>query len=411
MRAAFTRASCNPRGFSWLTLGIAVMVAMAVLIATQCGASAAQSPVSLGTAGNYKVLAGTTVTSTGLTQIDGNLGVSPGTVLTGFPPGTITGAQDVDDAASGQAQSDLTAAYSDAAGRAPTTSVSGDIGGATLTPGVYNAASTLGITGTLTLDAQGDPDGVFIFQIGTTLNTASDSNVVLTDGAQADNVFWKVGSAATLGEHSTIAGNILAMTSITAITGAAVYGRVLVINGTITLDDNTISLGSVSLTAPATLSWTDTLNGYDQSVVDTNTSDQAYTVVDATGTGAGWTVTAEATPFTGRATGAVLPDATVFETNGDPASESDTSVPAASCATGSSCTLPTPSGSIAYPVQITVAGSGTGQPVVIYDAKAGSGIGAIVIADVGWWLNIPANARKDTYTSTITLAIDSGPAP
>jgi hypothetical protein len=411
MRAAFTRASRNPRGFSWLALGIAVIVAMAVLIATQSRASAAQLPVSLGTAGDYRVLAGTSVTNTGLSHIVGNLGVSPGTGLTGFPPGVITGVQDVDNAASGDAQSDLTAAFSDAAGRAPATGVSGDLGGETLTPGVYNAATTLSITGTLTLDARGDPGGVFIFQMGTTLTTAAGSTVVLTDGAQPDNVFWQVGTTATLGANSTMVGNILALTSITAITGATVYGRALVINGAVTLGDNLISGGPLSLTAPASLSWTDTLNGDNQSVVDTNTSDQAYTVDDPTGTGAGWTVTAEATPFTGSATGAVLPDATVFETNGNPSSESDTTAPAASCATGFSCTLPTPSGNIAYPVQITVAASGTGLPVAIYDAKAGTGTGAIAITGVGWWLNIPANSRVDTYTSTITLAIDSGPAP
>jgi hypothetical protein len=408
MRAPFSRASGNPHGFSSLALGIAVLVAMAAPIAAQTGASAAQLPVNLGTAGNYEVLAGTSVTNTGLSKITGNLGVSPGTGLIGFPPGTITGTQDVGDAAAVQAQSDLDAAFSDAAGRAPAVTVAGDLGGQTLTPGVYNAATTLGITGTLTLDAQGDAGGVFIIQTGTTLTTAAGSNVVLTGGAQPANVFWQIGTTATLGANSTMVGSIMALTSITAITGAAVYGRMLVLNGAIVLDGNAIIAGPLGLTPPA-LNWTDTLNGHNQSVVDTNTSDQVYTVDDATGTGAGWTVTAEATPFTGRSTGAVLPDATVFAVNGDPASESDTKVPVAQCATGSGCTLPTPSGTIAYPVQITVADSGTGQPVTIYDAKAGTGMGPIVITDVGWWLNIPANTRADTYTSTITLAVDSGP--
>lgn len=410
MRATFSRASGNSHGFSSLALGIAVIVAMAALIATQSSASAAASPVGLGTAGNYTVLAGTTVSNTGLSEIAGNVAVNPGTVVTGFPPGIITGAQDLGDTAAIAAQSDLTAAYDNAAGQTPATSVSGDLGGETLTPGVYNATASLGITGTLTLDAQGDPDAIFIFQLGADLVTASASQVVLTDGAQAADVFWQVSATATLGSGSTFAGNILALTSITAATGAVIQGRALVIDGAVTLDDNAVDGDSLGLTAPATLSWSDTLNGHNQSVVDTNTSDQTYTVVDATGTDAGWTVTAEATPFTGSATGAVLPDATVFETNGDPSSESGTTVPAAQCATGSDCTLPTPSGSIAYPVQITVAASGTGQPVAIYDAEAGTGMGAIVIADVGWWLNIPANARLDTYTSTITLAVDSGPA-
>jgi uncharacterized repeat protein (TIGR01451 family) len=135
----------------------------------------------------------------------------------------------------------LTAAYNDAAGRTPATSVSGDLGGRTLTPGAYNSASSLGLTGTLTLDAQGDPNGVFIFQMGSTLITASASQVVLTGGAQAANVFWQVGSSATLGTNSTLSGNILALTSITATTGATIHGRALAINGAVTLDSNTIT--------------------------------------------------------------------------------------------------------------------------------------------------------------------------
>jgi hypothetical protein len=136
MRATLSRGWCNPRGFSSLALGIVVIAAMPALIATQFELSDSPSLVSLGTAGNYAILAGTAVTNSGLTQITGNLGVSPGTVLTGFPPGTISGSQDVANAAAQQAQSDLTAAFSDAAGRTPTASVTGDIGGQTLTPGV-----------------------------------------------------------------------------------------------------------------------------------------------------------------------------------------------------------------------------------------------------------------------------------
>ncbi len=170
---------------------------MATVIVTQSDASAAQSPVNLGTAGNFAVLAGTTVTNTGPSHITGDLGVSPGTAVTGFPPGVITGTQHDGDAVAFQAQADLTTAYNDAAGRTPDTSVSGDLGGLTLTPGVYNSVSSLGMTGTLTLDAQGDHSAVFIFQMGSTLGTAAASQVVLTGGAQASNVFWQVGSSAT----------------------------------------------------------------------------------------------------------------------------------------------------------------------------------------------------------------------
>ena len=259
MKAIFTRAVGNRPGFSWPAPGlalIAAIAAVAALIVNPSSASAAQLPVNLGTAGNFAVLAGTTVTSTGLSNITGDLGVSPGTAVTGFPPGTFTGAQHDGDAAAFLAHSAVIAAYTDAAARTPATSVSGDLGGQTLTPGVYNSASSLGLTGTLTLDAQGDPSAVFIFQMGSTLITAAASQVVLTGGAQAANVFWQVGSSATLGANSVLAGSILALTSITVTTGAAINGRALAINGAVTLDTNTITAvvavtGVLSITAPA----------------------------------------------------------------------------------------------------------------------------------------------------------------
>jgi hypothetical protein len=257
MKAIFARAPRNRPGFSWLALGLALIAAMAALVVAPSSASAAQLPVNLGSAGNFAVLAATTVTSTGLSQITGDLGVSPGTAVTGFPPGTITGAQHDGDLTALLARLALKNAYNDAAGRTPATSVSGDLGGQTLTPGVYNSASSLGLTGTLTLDAQGDPSAVFIFQMGSTLITAAASQVVLTGGAQAANVFWQVGSSATLGTNSALAGNILAQTSITGTTGAAVNGRALAIDGAVTLDTNTVTAtvlavtGVLSITAPA----------------------------------------------------------------------------------------------------------------------------------------------------------------
>jgi Ice-binding-like len=141
--------------FLWPAAGLALVAAMTVLSASQSSAGAAQPPVDLGTASNFAVLAATPVTNTGPSVITGDLGVSPGTAVTGFPPGVVTGAQQSADAVALQAQSDLTTAYNDAAGRTPASTVSGDLGGQTLTPGVYNAASSLGLTGTLTLDAQG----------------------------------------------------------------------------------------------------------------------------------------------------------------------------------------------------------------------------------------------------------------
>jgi hypothetical protein len=200
------------------------------------------TPVSLGTAANFAVLAGSTVTNTGATTVSGDLGLSPGTSVTGFPPGQLIGTLHVSDAVAVQAKNDLTAAYNDAAGRATTATVPVELGGTTKTSGVYDsAAGTFGITGTLTLDAQGDPNAVFIFQTASTLITASASTVNLINGAQAANVFWKVGSSATLGTHSVLRGNIMALASITVTTGVTVDGRTLARTAAVTLDTNTIT--------------------------------------------------------------------------------------------------------------------------------------------------------------------------
>jgi len=194
-------------------------------------------PVPLGTAANFGVLAGSAVTNTGASIVTGDLGVSPGSAVSGFPPGIVNGSIDVADATAAQAQIDLTAAYLNAQGRAPGTVVAGDIGGQTLTPGTYTSSSTLGITGNLTLNGA----GVYIFQIASGLTTASASQVILSGGATADNVFWQVGSSATLGTGSSFSGNILAQASITVTTGATLNGRALARTGAVTLDTNGVA--------------------------------------------------------------------------------------------------------------------------------------------------------------------------
>ena len=204
-------------------------------------ASAAEAPVGLGTAGSYSVLGGQTVTNTGPTTLNGDLGVSPGTAITGFPPGTTGGTIHAGDAQAGQAQSALTIAYDDAASRAPTANVSGDLVGTTLTAGVYNASGPLALSGTLTLDGQGNPDAVFIFQAASTLTTATASQVSMINGAQACHVFWQIGSSATLGTASTFKGTIMALTSISVTTGAVVQGRALARNGAVTLDNDSFT--------------------------------------------------------------------------------------------------------------------------------------------------------------------------
>ena len=219
-------------------LSVAVLAAMA-LFAT--GALAAQPQVGLGTADSFAVLAGSTVTNTGPSTINGDLGVSPGTAITGFPPGTVNGTIHATDAVAGQAQSDLTIAYDDAAGRTPAASVSADLGGSTLVAGVYKSASSLGLTGALTLDAEGDPNAVFIFQAGSSLTTASGSQVNLINGAQPCNVFWQIGSSATLGSSSAFTGNILALTSISLNDAVTLDGRALARNGAVTLINDTVT--------------------------------------------------------------------------------------------------------------------------------------------------------------------------
>ncbi|WP_342357804.1 MULTISPECIES: ice-binding family protein [unclassified Nesterenkonia] len=226
---------------------LVTFVVMAVALSFSSAASAATTPVVLGTAGSYSVLGGQTVTNTGPTILSGDLGVSPGNAITGFPPGLVGGTTHAGDAEALQAQSDLVTAYNDVAGRAPTASIAGDLGGQTLVDGVYNSTGAIELTGTLTLDGQGDPNSVFIFQVASSLITATSSNVSLINGAQACNVYWQVGSSATLGTGSTFVGSILALTSISATTGATVQGRALARNGAVTLDSNTFTTTSCAV--------------------------------------------------------------------------------------------------------------------------------------------------------------------
>jgi hypothetical protein len=196
--------------------------------------------VSLGTAANFGVLAGSAITNTGPTVVTGNVGVAPGSSITGFPPGSITpgsGFLHAADAVAQQAQSDLTIAYNDAAARVCSTPIAGGVlGGLVLTPGVYcmNAGD---LTGPLTLNGA----GVYIFQMGSSLTTASGSSVLLLNGASSCGVWWQVTSSATIGTGSAMVGNILALTSITLNTGASLGGRALARNGAVTLDGNAVT--------------------------------------------------------------------------------------------------------------------------------------------------------------------------
>src|SRR3990170_1249469 len=207
--------------------------------ASACG----QSTVALGSAAGFAVLAGSTVTNTGGTTVTGDVGVSPGTAVTGFPPGTVVGTIHTADPTAAGAVANLTIAYNDAAGRTlcPIT-VAGNLGGLTLAPGLYKSTSGLEISsGDLTLDAQGNANAVFIFQMASTLDTAAGLHVILAGGAKASNVFWQVGTSATLGTNSTFVGTIMADQSISLNTGATLSGRALARIGAVTLDASTVT--------------------------------------------------------------------------------------------------------------------------------------------------------------------------
>ena len=229
------------------------VVALCVIFVPMITAARAQAPPPLGTLVDFGVLGASTVTNTGPTQIFGNLGVSPGAAVTGFPPGTIVapGTLHAADAAALQAQIDLSNAYINLFNRPTTFDLTGqNLGGRVLVPGVYNFSSSAQLTGLLTLNGLNNPNSVFIFNIGTSLTTASASAVALINGAQGGNVFWRVGSSATLGTTTAFTGDILAQASITLNTGATITcGAAWARTGAVTLDSNMISLCAL-LAAP-----------------------------------------------------------------------------------------------------------------------------------------------------------------
>jgi hypothetical protein len=246
---------------------IALILAVPLFVPVAMSGAAIVPTVGLGTAGQYSVLAGSTITNTDTpTLLKGSLGLSPGTDVTGFDfstppgPGVVEGEVNIANAAAVQAKADLTAAYGDAAGRPLNEEVPADLVGRTLVGGVYAVSSkgAMGLTGTLTLDGAGDPNSVFIFQTDSTLITGSSANVVLINGAQACNVFWQVGSSATIGSGSSFVGTVMALESITVASGATVEGRVLAQVSAVTFDNNTIFQPRCDLSTQVTTTTTTT---------------------------------------------------------------------------------------------------------------------------------------------------------
>lgn len=263
-----TPPSINPhrsrtawRGFAALT---AAFLLSPLLLALPASAVATSPP--LGVASTFAVLGGSAVTNTGPTVVTGDLGVSPGTSISGFPPGSVTGTLHSADPVATQAQADIGTAYGMAAGEPCDTNLTGlDLGGMTLPPAVYCFASAAQLTGVLKLDAQGSPTATWLFQVTSSLTTASNAAVVLVNGGSqcSNNITWQIGSSATVGSGSIFLGNILANTSITLATGANSTGSLYAHTGAVTMDSNKVSTcsGAIPPPPPLTISTTPSGNG------------------------------------------------------------------------------------------------------------------------------------------------------
>jgi type VI secretion system secreted protein VgrG len=221
----------------------------ALLLAILTAGSLSYADTILGAAASFGVMGASTVTNTGPSVINGDSGLYPGLSITGFPPGTVNGTIYVGDAIAEQAQADALTAYNVLAGMPPNGSLTGqDLGGLTLTPGGYQFDDSAGLTGTLTLDFQGLSNQTFVFQIGSTLTTASASSVLIINPGANDSVYWQVGSSATLGTTTAFYGTIIADASITLNTGATIAcGNALALNGAVTMDTNTVSVGACAV--------------------------------------------------------------------------------------------------------------------------------------------------------------------
>lgn len=268
----------------------AVTAATAGLLLTGGTADAAIVPtVPLATSAGYAVLGGSAVTNTGNSTLDGNLGLSPGPSITGFPPGLVLppGTTETNNAAAAQAQADLTVAYGNAAGRPVDGTTTSDLANLILQGGVYSGPgkSPLGLSGPLVLDGAGDPTTVFVFQTDSTLTTAAASTVTLINGALECNVFWQVGSSATLGSGSVFSGSILALTSITVGNSVTVHGRALASNGAVTLDNDTFTRPTCA--APTGTTTTTSTSGTTTSTTAPSGTTTSTTAAGGTTTGGG----------------------------------------------------------------------------------------------------------------------------
>ena len=396
---------------SFKYIGILVSMGFAALL---CGSSAvlAQTAPPLGQAGSFAVLGGSAVTNTGASVIVGDLGIWPNTAssITGFPPGTVIGTIHAADAVAQQAQSDLTTAYDNLAGQACNTTLTGtDLGGLTLTSGVYCFTSAAQLTGILTLDAQGNPNAVFIFQIGTTLTTASNSSIRVINGGSNCNVYWQVGSSATLGTGTAFAGNVLALSSITATTGSSVSGRMLARNGAATLDTNSMALCNAAC-SPITLSPATLPNGpvgtaYSQTITaNGGTAPYVFAVVSGApptgltlstgGVLSGTPTTAGSFTFTVRATDSL-------GCSGDQIYTIVINATNCPTITVSPTTLPAANAGIPYSQIITASG---GAAPYSFAVTSGSLPATLTLSSTGTLSGTPTTPGSYTFTVTATDA-------
>jgi hypothetical protein len=362
----------KPHSAALGTTLVVILVVASLILGGGISDAAIVPTITMGTADDYSVLAGTTVTNTGATVLEQSLGLSPGTAITGFPPGVVTPPAVIEAAtpAAEAAQLDLTTAYDEASARPLDETVTSDLGGLTLVGGVYAGPlkSALSLTGNLILDGAGDPNSVFILQTDTTLTTAAGSTVTLINGAQECNVFWQVGSSATLGASSTLVGTILALTSITVGAGVAVQGRTLARNGAVTLDSDTFSTPTCDLTAPTTT----TIPTTTTTIATTTTALPTTTTTIATTTTLAATTTTDPTTSTTLPTPTTIMDTTTtLEVSATTLEATPSTVPATSTtdtAAASGSTTPT---------ELPFTGSDTGPAVIVAALALVAGIAMV----------------------------------
>jgi hypothetical protein len=398
---ASSTTSRRPGRRWWLLVSL---LGVGALVATNV-AGAAHPPVGLGRAEPFAVLAGSTITNTGSTTITGNVGLHPGASVTGFGPGadqvTLDGELHVANAVALGAKEDLVTAYNDAATRTPATIVATELGGQILTDGTYTSATgTFGITGTLTLN--GGPDDVFIFQTQSTLITAVNSTVMLTGGAQACNVFWQVGSSATVEVGSTFVGTVLALTDISAKTGAIIEGRLLARNGAVTLDTNTITRPACGATTTTSTSVSSTSSSTVASTSSTTPATSTTLPASTTTTPASTTTTLASSTTTAPA--AITTTAPAAITTTAPAAITTTTAPASTTTTA----LPASGTTVPLAATATTRPAGGGSPL----ARTGSDLTPLVtLALLAIALGSLVRRRADVSPASATPRGVGGVAP